>query len=170
MPHPAIRCNRPPSSQARRRVEHSHLPQHPPPENRKPSNHNDHAVRRMAPAVAPDATLRTTARVFPVCRRSWKCRPGRPMPATASFHPVSMLRFPLRIGLPFSPVKTQASGLLPTYLARCSTIAGRIASGSAFVRRLARAWLLAVSSGFGDQVRVVSAWRVDEGMIVSLAA
>ena len=30
--------------------------------------------------------------------------------------------------------------------------------------------LLAVSSGFGDQVRVVSAWRVDEGMIVSLAA
>jgi hypothetical protein len=31
-------------------------------------------------------------------------------------------------------------------------------------------WLLAVSSGFGDQVRVVSAWRVDEGMIVSLAA
>jgi hypothetical protein len=30
--------------------------------------------------------------------------------------------------------------------------------------------LLAVSSGFGDQVRVVPAWRVDEGVIVSLAA
>jgi type I restriction enzyme R subunit len=30
--------------------------------------------------------------------------------------------------------------------------------------------LLAVSSGFGDQVRVVPAWRVDEGVRVSLAA
>jgi aryl-alcohol dehydrogenase-like predicted oxidoreductase len=29
---------------------------------------------------------------------------------------------------------------------------------------------LAVSSGFGDQVRVVPAWWVDEGVIVSLAA
>jgi hypothetical protein len=29
---------------------------------------------------------------------------------------------------------------------------------------------LAVSSGFGDQVSVVPAWRVDEGVIVSLAA
>jgi hypothetical protein len=29
--------------------------------------------------------------------------------------------------------------------------------------------LLAVSSGFGDQVGVVSAWRVDEGVMVSLA-
>lgn len=28
---------------------------------------------------------------------------------------------------------------------------------------------LAVSSGFGDQVGVVAAWRVDEGVIVSLA-
>jgi hypothetical protein len=30
--------------------------------------------------------------------------------------------------------------------------------------------LLAVSSGFGDQVSVIPAWRVDEGMSVSLAA
>jgi hypothetical protein len=30
-------------------------------------------------------------------------------------------------------------------------------------------WFLAVSSGFGDQVGVVAAWRVDEGVIVSLA-
>jgi transposase-like protein len=30
--------------------------------------------------------------------------------------------------------------------------------------------LLAVSSGFGDQVSVVPAWRVDEGVMVSLAA
>ena len=30
--------------------------------------------------------------------------------------------------------------------------------------------LLAVSSGFGDQVSVVPAWRVDEGVVVSLAA
>jgi hypothetical protein len=30
--------------------------------------------------------------------------------------------------------------------------------------------LLAVSSGFGDQVCVVPAWRVDEGVRVSLAA
>ena len=29
---------------------------------------------------------------------------------------------------------------------------------------------LAVSSGFGDQVSVLSAWRVDEGVVVSLAA
>jgi hypothetical protein len=29
---------------------------------------------------------------------------------------------------------------------------------------------LAVSSGFGDQVGVVAVWRVDEGVIVSLAA
>jgi hypothetical protein len=29
---------------------------------------------------------------------------------------------------------------------------------------------LAVSSGFGHQVSVVPAWRVDEGVIVSLAA
>jgi hypothetical protein len=29
---------------------------------------------------------------------------------------------------------------------------------------------LAVSSGFGDQVCVVPAWRVDEGVVVSLAA
>jgi hypothetical protein len=29
---------------------------------------------------------------------------------------------------------------------------------------------LAVSSGFGDQVGVVPAWRVDEGVMVSLAA
>jgi len=29
---------------------------------------------------------------------------------------------------------------------------------------------LAVSSGFGDQVSVGSAWRVDEGVVVSLAA
>jgi DNA-directed RNA polymerase specialized sigma24 family protein len=29
---------------------------------------------------------------------------------------------------------------------------------------------LAVSSGFGDQVCVVPAWRVDEGVIISLAA
>jgi hypothetical protein len=29
---------------------------------------------------------------------------------------------------------------------------------------------LAVSSGFGDQVCVVPAWRVDEGVRVSLAA
>jgi hypothetical protein len=33
-----------------------------------------------------------------------------------------------------------------------------------------RMGLLAVSSGFGDQVDVVSACRVDEGVIVSLAA
>jgi hypothetical protein len=32
------------------------------------------------------------------------------------------------------------------------------------------AWFLAVSSGFGDQVSVVPAWRVDEGGDVSLAA
>jgi Fic/DOC family protein len=30
--------------------------------------------------------------------------------------------------------------------------------------------LLAVSSGFGDQVSVIPAWRVDEGVMVSLAA
>jgi hypothetical protein len=29
---------------------------------------------------------------------------------------------------------------------------------------------LVVSSGFGDQVCVVPAWRVDEGVVVSLAA
>jgi hypothetical protein len=29
---------------------------------------------------------------------------------------------------------------------------------------------LAVSSGFGDQVSVVPAWRVDEGVMVSLGA
>jgi hypothetical protein len=29
---------------------------------------------------------------------------------------------------------------------------------------------LAVSDGFGDQVGVVAAWRVDEGVVVSLAA
>jgi hypothetical protein len=29
---------------------------------------------------------------------------------------------------------------------------------------------LAVSSGFGDQVGVVAVWRVDEGVVVSLAA
>jgi O-methyltransferase involved in polyketide biosynthesis len=33
-----------------------------------------------------------------------------------------------------------------------------------------KARLLAVSSGFGDQVSVVPAWRVDEGVMVSLAA
>jgi DNA modification methylase len=30
--------------------------------------------------------------------------------------------------------------------------------------------LLAVSSGFGDQVGVVAAWRVEEGVMVSFAA
>jgi hypothetical protein len=34
----------------------------------------------------------------------------------------------------------------------------------------ALAGFLAVSSGFGDQVGVVAAWRVDEGVMVSLAA
>jgi hypothetical protein len=34
----------------------------------------------------------------------------------------------------------------------------------------ARIRFLAVSSGFGHQVSVVPAWRVDEGVIVSLAA
>ena len=34
----------------------------------------------------------------------------------------------------------------------------------------AAAWFLAVSSGFGDQVGGVAAWRVDEGVMVSLAA
>ena len=33
---------------------------------------------------------------------------------------------------------------------------------------LAAAGFLAVSSGFGDQVGVVPAWRVDEGVVVSL--
>jgi hypothetical protein len=37
-------------------------------------------------------------------------------------------------------------------------------------RPLAMEWFLAVSSGFGDQVCVVPAWRVDEGVRVSLAA
>jgi hypothetical protein len=37
-------------------------------------------------------------------------------------------------------------------------------------RRVAVNRLLAVSSGFGDQVDVVPAWRVDGGVIVSLAA
>jgi hypothetical protein len=32
------------------------------------------------------------------------------------------------------------------------------------------AWLLAVLSGFGDQVGVGAAWRVDEGVRVSLGA
>jgi putative transposase len=39
-----------------------------------------------------------------------------------------------------------------------------------FVALLDVARFLAVSSGFGDQVSVVSAWRVDEGVVVSLAA
>jgi hypothetical protein len=36
--------------------------------------------------------------------------------------------------------------------------------------RTAPGRFLAVSSGFGDQVGVVAAWRVDEGVMVSLAA
>ena len=36
--------------------------------------------------------------------------------------------------------------------------------------RILGSWFLAVSSGFGDQVCVVPAWRVDEGVMVSLAA
>jgi hypothetical protein len=38
------------------------------------------------------------------------------------------------------------------------------------VSRVPASGFLAVSSGFGDQVSVVPAWRVDEGVIVSLAA
>jgi hypothetical protein len=42
-------------------------------------------------------------------------------------------------------------------------------------RNFNRSWdtrcrFLAVSSGFGDQVGVVLAWRVDEGVMVSLGA
>ena len=39
-----------------------------------------------------------------------------------------------------------------------------------FLREVASNRFLAVSSGFGDRVGVVPAWRVDEGVIVSLAA
>ncbi len=42
---------------------------------------------------------------------------------------------------------------------------GWLAGSAGAIRRF-----LAVSSGFGDQVGVVAAWRVDEGVIVSLAA
>jgi hypothetical protein len=61
------------------------------------------------------------------------------------------------IGVPmasrYTPSVTAASG---TYLAR------PVACGLD-IR------FLAVSSGFGHQVSVVPAWRVDEGVIVSLA-
>jgi hypothetical protein len=37
-------------------------------------------------------------------------------------------------------------------------------------RQARQVWFLAVSNGFGHQVSVVAAWRVDEGVMVLLAA
>ena len=55
---------------------------------------------RLTPACA--------ARVFPVCRRSWKCSPGRPIAATASDQPEALRKLPRLSTPPRWPVNTSA--------------------------------------------------------------
>ncbi len=83
--------------------------------------------RVLAPAAA--------ASMFPVWRRSWKCRPGVPSLATQLVESTSGLKFPCRIGAPFGPVNTNAFRLRPTYSVRCARSSVTTLGGSVTTRR-----------------------------------
>jgi hypothetical protein len=77
--------------------------------------------------------------------------------------------------VPTMSVKT-GSGSGPYFVIDPSARQSRGVTGAGFAASASQAAFaandrfLAVSSGFGDQVSVVPAWRVDEGGDVSLAA
>jgi hypothetical protein len=49
-------------------------------------------------------TPMSAARVFPVCRKSWRCSPASPMPVTTCGQPLILLKSLRRSGPPLTPV------------------------------------------------------------------
>jgi hypothetical protein len=84
---------------------------------------------RLAPLAA--------AKWFPVCRRSWKCRPSAPIARTACAQAAILLKLLRRSGPPLTPGKTSASASRPTNRDRCSRTAGMIDEGIPTMRQAA---------------------------------
>jgi len=76
-----------------------------------------------------------------------RSRPGRPADDTQRL----------------SPREQQVAELVPIGLTNRQIAAQLHITDNTVETHMKRIWFLAVSSGFGDQVGVVSAWRVDEG-------